>query len=306
MKKRLLIAGGTGLIGQAIQKEAVLNGWDCFMLSRTPGRDTFSWDPERGTIDLKSKMHFDAIINLAGTSLNKVRWTTERKKEIYESRIKSCRTLENYLFDGRLNTDVYVGASAVGIYGDKGSEEITEMTPVKPDDWFTKTVLDWEKAHQRMEALEIRTLIFRFGLVLSHQGGALDEILKQTKFGVIPFFGSGRQFWSWIHIDDLSRMILHCIDRPDLTKIFLCTGPVPVTCQVVIKKINEFLTHKKIPVGVPKILMKMIIGEMHRVLFDSCNANPQKILKSGFEFSYPSVSEAVQDLVAKYEKSKKK
>lgn len=293
------------MIGQAIQKYAVWNGWECTVLSRHSGPDTLTWDPVKGTIDLKSKMHFDAIINLAGASLNSGRWTGERKKDIYESRIKSSRTIENYLFDGRLNTDVYVGASAVGIYGDNGSLKITEKTSVKPNDWFTRTVMDWEKAHLRMEALEIRTLIFRFGLVMSEKGGALAEILNQTKLGVIPYFGNGRQLWPWIHIDDLSGMIFHCIDRPELEKIFLCTGPAPVTCKQFIKTINAYLSNKKIPVGVPRIVMKLMLGEMHRVLFDSCNAIPERALKSDFKFAYSSIAEAAQDLVAKYESSGK-
>jgi uncharacterized protein len=306
MKKHVLIAGGTGLIGHAIQKFAVMNGWECILLSRNAGPRTITWDPEKGIINLKSKMHFDAIINLAGASLNDGRWTNERKKEIYESRIKSCRTLENYLFDGRINTDVYAGASAVGIYGDRGTSKITEKTRVKPEDWFTKTVMDWETAHMRMEALEIRTLIFRFGLVLSEQGGALVEILNQTKYGVIPFFGSGKQSWPWIHIDDLSKMIFHCIDRPELDKIFLCTGPAPVSCKELIKTINSYLTNKRIPVGVPRIAMKMMLGEMHRVLFDSCNAIPERTLNSGFHFSYPTVGAAAQDLVSRFESSKQR
>src|SRR5687768_15094724 len=121
MKKEILIAGGSGFIGQALQRHAVDRGYRVTLLSRQAGKDRIQWNPEVGTIDLPARLRFDAIINLAGDSLSKGRWTAEKKQDIYQSRIKSCRTLENYLFDGRLMTQVYIGASGVGIYGNTGS-----------------------------------------------------------------------------------------------------------------------------------------------------------------------------------------
>src|SRR5687768_10772986 len=229
MKKQLLIAGGSGLIGKALQKEAHSRNWDVTILSRQPGKDRIVWNPAMGTIDLPAKMHFEAIINLAGASISEGRWTETRKKEIYDSRINSCRTLENYLYDGRINTDIYIGSSAIGIYGDLGSTEVTETTPIKAKDWFVKTVIDWEKAHMRIAALEIRTVIIRTGIVLSADGGAFKEIFKTSRWGVLPYFGNGRQIWSWIHLRDIAGIMFYCIDLKDLHGIFLGTAPHPVT-----------------------------------------------------------------------------
>ena len=299
MKKQLLIAGGSGMIGTELQRVARSANWDVTTLSRQPGVNRIKWDPEKGTIDLPSKRAFDAIINLAGASLNSGRWTESTKKDIYNSRMMSARTLENYLFDGRLTTKCYVGSSAVGIYGDQGTKEVSEKTPVKPSDWFTKTVSDWETAHHRIAALEIRTIILRTGMVLSREGGALTEILKPTRFGIIPFFGSGRQIWSWIHIHDLASMMLYCCDQQGIQGTFLATAPEPVTNKNFTRRINYNLPVRKMIIGVPKPVLVLMLGEMHRVLFDSCNATSKKIVNQGFQFKYPTLDVAARDLVSK-------
>ena len=296
MKKKILITGGTGLIGTALKEKAISQDWEVTLLSRQPGPGRITWNPEKGTIDLPYKMHFDAIINLAGTSLSQGRWNEKRKKEIYDSRIKSCRTLESYLYDGRLSTDFYLGASGIGIYGDNGVKEINEKTTYSAKDWFVKTVVDWEKEHHRVAALDIRTVIIRIGIVLSHEGGALQEILKKSRFGVLPYFGNGRQIWPWIHIDDLTSLIFYCIGNSNLEGIFLGVSPDPVTNKKLIQTINAHSASKKIVLGVPRFVLAIVLGEMHRVLFDSCNAIPQKALHSGFQFAFPTIAEAAKDL----------
>ena len=298
MQKKLLIAGGTGLIGSALKEHAISKGWQVTILSRQAGHGRIKWDPSNGTIDLPAKMNFDAIINLAGTSVSDGRWTEKRKIEIYESRIKSCRTLENYLYDGRLNSQFYLGASGVGFYGDRGISEVNEKTQVKVKDWFTGIVLDWEEGHQRIAALEIRTVIFRIGIVLSQKGGALKEMLHASRFGVLAYFGSGRQIWSWIHIDDLIAIMFHCINQPYTHGVYLGTAPGPVSNKTLIRAIHDYMTPKKIMVGVPRFVMALILGEIHRVLFDSCDAKPKKLLKEGFQFRFPSIQEAIKGLAS--------
>ena len=290
----MLIAGGTGFIGSALQKLALANHWQVTLLSRSEGKDVITWDPEKRFIDLPEKMHFDAIINLAGASLNN-KWTDTYKNEIYNSRIYSCRTLENYLFDGRLSTDVYLGASAIGIYGEKGKEIVSERTNVKKDNWFSGLVMDWEKCHKEISKLEIRTVILRFGVVLSKEDGALKEILKTTPFGFLPQFGNGRQIWSWIHIDDVASMILFCLDNKKISGVYLGTAPTPVPYRKMIQAFNTHLGRLIIPV--PRLMLALILGEMHRVVFDSFNAPPQKILQAGFTFNYGTIEEAAQSLL---------
>ncbi|HUR31911.1 MAG TPA: TIGR01777 family oxidoreductase [Saprospiraceae bacterium] len=298
MEKEILIAGGSGLIGTALQEHAIELGYRVTLLSRKAGDNRIKWDPEAGTIDLPVKMRFDAIINLAGASLSEGRWTAKNKQGIYQSRIKSCRTLENYLFDGRLSTDVYVGASAVGIYGDMGDADVDEQTKVAKNDWFSKTVIDWEIGHRRIETLEIRTIIVRIGIVLSTKGGALKEILQKVSLGIIPYFGNGKQFWPWIHIDDLVRMIFYCIDHAEIHGTYLAAAPYPATNKKLIKTINSYLKPKKLIVSVPRFILKLMLGEMHRVVFDSCKSNSKKIIAAGFQFKFPTIDEAAKEIIS--------
>ena len=298
MTKQILIAGGTGLIGTAIHRQAGALGYQATNLSRSPGPDTILWDPVKGNIELPSKMKFDAIINLAGSLLSEKRWTEARKKEIYQSRMQSTRTLQNYLYDGRLQTDFYLGMSAVGIYGDRGDAFITEDTSIRKNgDWFIETVSQWEEEHMQIAALEIRTVILRTGLVLSSEGGALKEILDKARIGVLPIFGNGKQIWSWIHIDDLASLMLHFMDQPEANGIYLGTAPNPVTNKELIKALNSASKSKKPIAPVPRFVLSLVLGEMHRVVYESCNARSIRVPETGFHFKFTRIQEAMENLV---------
>ena len=297
-KPRILIAGGTGLIGTAISKVATEKGYDIMLLSRQAGPGRIKWNPMERSVDLSGPMTVDAIINMTGASLSEGRWTPNRKKEIIDSRLLSSATIEDHLRSGLLKTKVYIGASGIGIYGDRGDEMITEDSPVHPDDhWVIKLVMDWEKSHFEMEKLGIRTAVMRTGIVLSREGGALYELLEKAKLGVFPFFGNGQQFWSWIHITDLVTMMIYIIEHPTANGIYLGTAPNPVTNQKLVKTFNQYLSPKRIVAGVPRFVIAAILGEMHKVLFESCKANPVRILKEGFKFDYPEIEIASAELM---------
>lgn len=296
----MLIAGGSGLIGKALQKEAQSQGWEVTILSRSPGIGAITWTPHHHIINLPGEMIYDAIINLAGNSVAEKRWTAERKKEIYSSRINACRTLELYLRDGRLKTSTYIGASGIGIYGDHGKETVTEETLITDtDDWFVNTVVDWEKAHSAIAAFDIRTIIFRIGIVLSRESGALFEILKKSNTGVLTYFGKGHQIWPWIHIDDIARMMMYAIDQQHISGTFIAAGPAPVTNKELILAVDHYMSPKKIIAGVPRLVLSVVLGEMHRVLFESCSAFPKKMMKEGFQFRFNTIDEAAKNLMTK-------
>ncbi|MGB3079205.1 MAG: NAD-dependent epimerase/dehydratase family protein, partial [Saprospiraceae bacterium] len=236
MQKKLLIAGGSGLIGTALAKEANLQGWEITILSRHAGTGRIVWDPEKGTIDIKDREAYDAIINLAGASIAEGRWTEKRKKEIYQSRIDSCHTIEKYVREGRLTTSFYLGISGIGIYGDRGNDIVDVDTPiVNGDDWLIKTTIDWESGHMAFADLDIRTIILRTGIVLSLDGGALKEIMSTPGIGVLSYFGNGKQVWSWIHIHDLIRMIFFCIGDANTKGVYLASSPHPVSNKILTK-----------------------------------------------------------------------
>ena len=301
MKKRLLIAGGSGLIGTALLKEDLLKEWEITILSRQSGPGKLVWDPSRSYIDFEGRLSFDAIINLAGAPISEGRWTEKKKKEIFQSRIDACHTIEKYIMEGRLFTTDYLGTSGIGIYGDRGNEIVNENTPIDhTESWMVKTVIDWEKAHQKISFLGIRTIIIRIGFVLSVEGGALKEILNSPGFGVLAYFGDGQHIWSWIHIADLTKIIAFCLDHSHVNGTYIAASPNPVTNKSMIKTINHYMSPKRLIAPAPKIILSLILGEMHNMLFESCHASSEKIQKEGFAFKFPQIDEALRNLLLKH------
>jgi uncharacterized protein (TIGR01777 family) len=302
MKKQLLIAGGSGMIGSALSEEAHREGWEVTILSRSSGPGRIIWNPSKGEINILEKQYFDAVINVAGSPVTEKRWTKKKKHEIYQSRIGAAQTLEKYFQNGLITTPFYLGASAIGIYGDRWEEVVHEKTVINhQDDWFVKTVIDWETAHNKIDVLGIRTVILRIGIVLSMKGGALKEIISTPGFAVLAYFGDGHQIYPWIHISDLTRIIMFCINRPSMTGIYIAASPNPVSNKVLTKTINTYISPKRIVAGVPKLIMSIILGEMHRVLFESCNASSAKIQQEGFLFSFYKIDDAMKNLLVSSE-----
>jgi uncharacterized protein len=199
-KGKILIAGGTGLIGTVVKREAEIRGYEVIVLSRSPGPGKIAWNPANKSIQTEHPLGFDAIINLAGSSIAAGRWTASRKLDIMQSRVDSAGTIEQYLKSGLLKTSVYIGASGVGIFGSRGDDMVDEHTSIpETNDWLIQTTRQWEAAHQRIRDTGIRTVITRIGLVLTKDGGALKEVLMPARFGLLAYFGNGRQYWPWIH-----------------------------------------------------------------------------------------------------------
>jgi len=299
-RKQLLIAGGSGLIGTALQEAALGAGWDVMLLSRKAGKERIAWDPLNGSIDIKEPMEFDAIVNLAGASIASTRWTNKRKKEIIDSRINSSQTLQAYLTKGLLATKVYVGASGIGIYGDRGSDRVDEDTLIPAvDDWMINTVVAWEASHKRIKTLGIRTVILRIGIVLSTKGGALREILRTAPFGILGYFGNGHQIWPWIHVDDLISIIMQALDDPQMRETYLVATPHPVSVKEFTKAVSKQFSFPRLLIPVPGLFLSILLGEMKSILFQSCNAFPSRLIKEGFQFRFPTIEEALKDLIRK-------
>ena len=300
MTKRILIAGGTGLIGSALTKAAIAKGYEVQYLSRSHGAGHIVWDPSRHHIGLTEPASFHAIINLAGSSLADGRWTNARKKDIIESRIDSAQTIREYLSTGMLQATAYLGISGAGYYRNSGNVIVDETTVTSfPGDFLVNVVRQWEQAHQDVATTGIRTSIVRTGIVLSKEGGALKEILNPAKFGVIPYFGNGKQTWPWIHITDLVNAFLFIIEKEDLHGIFIGAAPNPVSNKKIAQAINQQLSPKRIVAGVPAFLLKIILGELHTALLDSCHAYPARLLNHQFQFRFPLIHEAMKDLLKK-------
>lgn len=300
MGKTILIAGGSGLIGSAFRKEAEALGFSVLSLSRSSGPGKIQWDPAQKKIHLDQPVSADAIINLAGNSIAGKRWTASRKTEIIKSRVESSETIEAYLKNGLLKTGVYIGASGVGIYADRGSAQVDDHTPVDPTGTFMiDTVQQWEASHRKMETLGIRTVICRFGLVLTTRGGVLKEIMMPAAFGVLPCFGTGRQYWPWIHIQDVVGFLLQAIGQPERKGTYLVCAPGSVSQLEVMKAIQAFQSPKRILLRVPAFVLAIMLGEMHAALLESCKGYPARLLGEGYAFRFPEIHGAMKDLLKK-------
>jgi hypothetical protein len=295
--KRMLIAGGTGLIGRAITTQARAAGWTVDILSRTPGEGRIQWDPAAGTIRHDGLPAYDAIVNLAGAPVAQ-RWTSAHRKRVIESRLEAANTLARHLADGRLKTAVYIGASAVGYYGDKGGVTVTEETPPgEPDDWMAWTVDRWEAGHAQVTALGIRSVILRIGIVLSRDGGAFQKMLMTAPFGFLTTFGAGKAFMPWIHIDDIAGICLWAATQPHVSGTYLACAPHAVTNAELVHITARASRGFRIVFPVPRFALALALGKMHRVLFDSVRGFPARLLRDGYVFRFAEAGPAIDRLM---------
>ncbi len=289
--KRILITGGTGLIGLKLTTHLEEKGYEVAWLSRRiQNRKSFLWNVERGQIDSDSIEWADAVIHLAGAGVAESRWTEERKRLILESRTKSTKLLHDAIENAKSKPDAFISASAVGFYGfNTGTNLMTEDFPPGTD-FLAEVVKQWEAEVQKIESLQIRTVLLRIGIVLDALGGALPEMLKPP---VAAPLGSGDQWMSWIHVDDLVRMFAFALEKTTLQGTFNAVGPNPATNQELTKSAARAVGKTYVGLGVPAFLLKFILGEMADMVLGGNRVSSQKIQKAGFQFEYPKLGEAL-------------
>ncbi|MBK7787412.1 MAG: TIGR01777 family protein [Saprospiraceae bacterium] len=295
--KTVFIAGGTGLIGKRLSQ--LLSGdFQVYILSRRPLPEngnikSLVWKPEEGVIEAGS-LKPDIIINLAGTGIADQRWSAKRKNEIIQSRTQATLCINTWLQTINHVPDIYLGASAIGYYGDRAMELLDEKS--SPGSGFLSTSVKlWESAHSTISAK--KKAIIRIGVVLSTRGGALPKMLMTVKWlRLLSYFGSGQQMVSWIHIDDLCQVFLKTIQQDRLSGIINAVSPQPVDNKTMTRQIAEVLPFFTWTAPAPAFLLKMVLGEMSHVVLDSARVFPVVLLENGFDFKFPSFKEAFNDL----------
>ena len=267
-------------------------GYTVAWLSRKPQQQTyFLWDVEKKELDPQALEWADAVVHLAGEGVAEKRWTADRKKRILESRTQSTQLLYTAIQQAEKKPNTFISASAVGYYGFNTGTNLMEETSPSGDDFLAEVVLAWEKEVKKIEQLSVRCILLRVGIVLDANGGALGEMLKPP---VAAPLGSGDQWMSWIHIEDLARMFVFALEKTTLQGIYNAVGPHPATNQKLTKEAAAAKGKPYIGLGVPGFALKLVLGEMAAMVLGGNRVSSQKIQKAGFEFEFPELKKALK------------
>lgn len=299
MKEVVLITGASGMLAQYLANN-LANVYAFRFLTRNPiNENEFLWDINNEHIDDKALKGVDHIIHLAGASVAEKRWTTNRKKEILSSRVDSARLILNKLQENQLTIKSFISASAVGYYGTNTSENIlTEESP-NGNDFLSAVCNQWENAALQFKANNIaeRVAIFRIGIILQKNEGALKKMTQPIKYGIGSALGNGKQYVPWIHIEDLSRLLQSAIENQNINDTFNAVAPQHITNKEFTNKIAKHLNKRILLPPIPKFILKLIFGEMAVILIEGSKISPKKILNIGFKFKYDNIDKALKDIL---------
>ncbi len=299
----ILVTGATGLVGRALCQRLMSDGHSIVLVSRRPenarvipGVSAFRWDPELGTPSNEVWEGVDAVIHLAGEPVARMRWTSKQKGRIRDSRVTGTRHLVDGIKGVVGRPKILVSASAVGYYGHRGNEHLDERS--SPGKGFLSDVCqEWEKEALKAQELGLRVAHVRTGIVLSASGGALEKMLPPFKFGLGGRLGSGRQWFPWVHIDDIVGIFRHILLTQDLSGPVNGVAPVIVDNEEFTKELAAVL-RRPVFLPVPELALKILMGEMAEVVLASQRVIPRVALDSGYRFEYQTLKPALQNLLA--------
>lgn len=298
--KTILITGGTGFIGEELREILLRDGNNVIIVTRSPekyesitakNQRFISWDD-----DLADAMNeSDAVINLAGESIFGERWTDETKKRIYDSRIEITRKLVDAIQESDNKPDVFVSASASGIYGNQG-DRILDESEAAASDFLAQVCVDWEKESQRALEFGVKVVNPRIGIVLEEGGGALEKMIPPFRFFVGGPVGDGKQYMSWIHRSDLCRALIYPVFNEGPEGAYNVCSPYPATMNEFAEALGEVMNRPSF-FRVPLFALNIAFGEAAKPISDSIRMQPKKLQLSEFEFEYENLEEALADIV---------
>jgi len=299
----IAITGGSGLIGRALIAHLKKQGHTFTAFSRNPEAHTHlmpevrweKWRPNDAIGMGRILREADAVVNLMGENIAARRWTKARKRALYTSRVDNGRALASALRAAEPRPKVLIQASAVGYYGARDDEFVDEKTPAG-DDFLARLCVDWENSTALVEELGMRRVIIRTGPVLSTEGGALPRLILPFRFGLGGKLGSGKQWMPWIHIADEVRAIAFLLREENASGAFNLTAPEPVTNAEFTRVLAEVMRRPAF-MSVPAFALKLLLGEMAEMLLTGQRALPNRLLEAGYQFTYPSLKEALEALL---------
>lgn len=299
---KVLVTGATGFVGKKVVEQLITNGDEVYVLTRnipkailTLGKECkyFQWADTTLPPTEEAFEGIDGVINLLGEGIAEKRWSEEQKKKIYDSRIVSTRNLINVIKSRSTKPSFFISASAVGVYGDRGNEELTEQSSLA-DDFLARVCKDWEKEALRAKDIGLRVAIIRTGVVLGKNGGALKKMLPIFKLGAGGPVGKGSQYMSWIHVDDLAKMYVQSAKDSSVEGVFNGTAPQPVTSKEFAKTLGKVLKRPAFAPA-PSLALKLVFGEMSQVLLDGQKVIPRRFQQIKFDFKFPNLEQALWD-----------
>lgn len=293
---KILITGGTGLVGRNLITKLEKQGFEIAVLSRTPKKaHEYKWDIDKRFIDEKALLNVDYIIHLSGAGVVEKRWTTKRKKVLIDSRVESANLLFNKIKELKIPLKGFISASGIGYYGAINSGKIFTEEDAPANDFISKICIAWEGAANQFKLLNIPVTIFRIGVVLSKDGGALEKI--NTPLLLSPL-GNGKQIMPWIHIDDLTNLFVKAIKDISFNGVFNAVTSSNNSNSVFTNVLGKVLRKIVSPIPVPGFVLKLILGEMAVILLKGAKVSSEKITKH-YQFKYSEVQKA---LTAIYDK----
>jgi len=305
MKQTVLITGGSGLLGTVLSKLLLSKGYNVIVLTRkmpaapAPLHMKYAlWDIKNNQIDIAALQEADFIVNLAGAGVVAKKWTKAYKAEIIESRTETSRLLIAALCNNSNKVKSVINASAIGFYGaDKATATPFTETDKADDSFLGETCTLWEKSIVPVTALGKRLVIFRIGIVLSNDGGALVEFKKPVRFGMAAILGNGKQVVSWIHIDDLCHLFVEAIENKNRAGTYNAVAPHPVTNKVLTVTLAKKMNGKFfIPLYIPAFVLRIMLGQRSIEVLKSTTVSCRKIVDAGFKFQFNFIEPAMENL----------
>lgn len=300
-KYKILIIGGSGLIGRALTEHLEHQGHEVSWLGRhanhTSHSKSFVWDLQARTYDSQAFQDVDIYINLAGSSISDGLWTAKRKLDILNSRIDAIQLLLKGLHSSANRPQLIINGSAIGYYGSQPLAKLDESSSPGSNDILSKIVKKWEAKAEDLSSYTERLVIARTGLVLSNKGGLWTKLIMTKAIRLFNWFGNGHQMYSWIHIDDYCKAISFIITHQSLSGPVNLTSPHPSSQKNLMQSIRANLHSISFGFGIPVFVLKLFLGDLASMLMTDACVLPNKLLQQGFQFDYPSIDKAVQKLM---------
>lgn len=296
-----LITGATGLVGSRLVKELenpiVVTRSRESAIKKFPNLDVqiIEWKDYNQSIEIPRNLKVDHVVNLMGSPVDGGRWTDSRKTEIRDSRVIGTRNLVKGLVENGHQPATFISASAIGYYGDRGDEVLDEQSKAG-DDFLADVCREWEEEATQIQSHGSRLVIPRIGIVIARSGGAIKKMRSIFRWGIGGRIGSGKQWVSWIHIDDLIETIKHALNNESMNGVYNAVAPNPVTNLELTKQLASEIRRPAV-LPVPAIGLRVLFGQLAEVFLASQRVAPKRILESGFQFSYTQLDEALRSVV---------